>query len=69
MVNKILFSWNETALLVRSGRPIIFVYNYTFASLYVHFTIKDILYLNTMNNANMRILTVIYYDYIYKQNT
>ena len=38
-------------------------------SLDVSFTIKDILYLNTMNNANMRILTVMYYDYIYKQNT
>ena len=66
MVNKILFSSNETALIVRSS---LFVYNFTFASLYVHFTIKDILYLNTMNNANMRILTVMYYDYIYKQNT
>ena len=62
MVNKILFSSNEQ-------RSSLFVYNYTFASLYVRFTIKDILYLNTMNNANMRILTVMYYDYIYKQNT
>ena len=66
MVNKILFSSNETALIVRSS---LFVYNFTFASLYVRFTIKDILYLNTMNNANMCILTVMYNDYIYKQNT